>query len=375
MLKIIEPVNQERRYKNAQKKNKDEWKEPLIQTFLDDLEKGINIKGSRGKRSYTRLNTLRSRLKNWEEWTYNEYKKRITKLTYKEIHNLYHKLSIGEIRRKDGERYKGFTDYGKDIKTFWSWYVRHTRSEEDKDLRNITLDLNTTDETTRDFNYLTYQQFEELVKEVKEKYRPLLWFLFDSGIRSPKELLNIRRRDISEDEDSGKLLLHIRGEYSKTFGRKIKLMLSSDIMRKYLEMNELKPFDQVFPISPPSINKMLSLKVNKLFGIGKKYIKKEKVKGEIINRTAIKNGFTLYDIRHCSACYWITKYKKESVLKYRFGWKKSDRIFYYTHFLGIEDDITEDDTYTETDKKKLENRLEALEQALLNITKSSLKTK
>lgn len=370
---IIEPVDHEKRYKNAIKKHKDNWREPLISNFLEDLEEGINVKGSKGKRSYVRLNTLRSRLKKWEEWIYQEYKKTITTINYKELHKIYNKLNKGEIRKNNGDRYKGFTDYGKDIKTFWGWYVKHERRENNKDIQNITIDLNTTDEITKDFNYLTFEQFEELTKAVKEKYRPLLWFLFDSGIRSPKELLNVRKRDISEDKGTGKLLLNIREESSKTFGRKIKLMLSSDLLRQYFDINKFKPLDQIFPISPKSINHMLSKKVNELFGYGTPFKVTEKNKLQSFQRTKIRNGFTLYDIRHCSACYWITKYKKESVLKYRFGWKKSDRIFYYTHFLGLEDDITEDEMYTETDKKKMEKRIDILEETLLNITKSQFK--
>jgi hypothetical protein len=47
------------------------------------------------------------------------------------------------------------------------------------------------------------------------------------------------------------------------------------------------------------------------------------------------SNLTMYDFRHCSCCYWLPKYKSESALKYRFGWKKSDKIHYYSEMLGI----------------------------------------
>ena len=52
---------------------------------------------------------------------------------------------------------------------------------------------------------------------------------------------------------------------------------------------------------------------------------------------------SLYDLRHCSACFWRPRYKTESALKYRFGWKKDEMINYYTRFLGMEDTIKESD--------------------------------
>jgi hypothetical protein len=39
----------------------------------------------------------------------------------------------------------------------------------------------------------------------------------------------------------------------------------------------------------------------------------------------------MYDFRHSSCCYWLPRYKSENALKYRFGWKKSDMISYYSH--------------------------------------------
>ena len=65
----------------------------------------------------------------------------------------------------------------------------------------------------------------------------------------------------------------------------------------------------------------------------------------------------MYDFRHCSCCYWLPRYKSESALKYRFGWKKSDKINYYSEMLGMKDTIKEEDLYLEGDKKEKEDKI------------------
>ena len=70
---------------------------------------------------------------------------------------------------------------------------------------------------------------------------------------------------------------------------------------------------------------------------------------------------TMYDFRHISCCYWLPRYKSESALKYRFGWKKSDKIHYYSELLGMRDTITEEDLLVDVTKTEIEKRLTASE--------------
>ena len=65
----------------------------------------------------------------------------------------------------------------------------------------------------------------------------------------------------------------------------------------------------------------------------------------------------MYDFRHCSCCYWLPRYKSESALKYRFGWKRSDKIHYYSGMLGMKDTINEDDMLVDLTKTEIEKRL------------------
>ena len=66
---------------------------------------------------------------------------------------------------------------------------------------------------------------------------------------------------------------------------------------------------------------------------GVKVEKKELIHGKERIVYDYKNGLTLYDFRHASACYWITKYKSESALKYKFAWRTYKMIEYYTQFI------------------------------------------
>jgi hypothetical protein len=70
------------------------------------------------------------------------------------------------------------------------------------------------------------------------------------------------------------------------------------------------------------------------------------------------SDLTMYDFRHCSCCYWLPRYKSESALKYRFGWKKSDNIHYYYEMLGMSDTISEDDMFVDITKTDIEKKLE-----------------
>ena len=63
--------------------------------------------------------------------------------------------------------------------------------------------------------------------------------------------------------------------------------------------------------------------------------------------------------------YWpgrLPRYKSEAALKYRFGWKKSEQIHYYTDLLGMSDTICEEDLLGQENKTELEKRLAHTEQ-------------
>jgi hypothetical protein len=139
--------------------------------------------------------------------------------------------------------------------------------------------------------------------------------------------------------------LNIRDEISKTFGRRIKLMLCSQLIKDYIKIKELKPEDYLFRTAPALMNQYLKRLAERVLGsdaspAGAKY-----------------SELTMYDFRHVSCCYWLPRYKSESALKYRFGWKKSDKIHYYSELLGMKDNISDEDMLVDVTKTEIEQRL------------------
>jgi uncharacterized membrane protein len=127
-------------------------------------------------------------------------------------------------------------------------------------------------------------------------------------------------------------------------------MIYSDAI--WLNVKYMNPDDFLFPYSPTVVNRYLKTLGYKILHIGK---------SDNNGRTVI-DGLTMYDFRHSSSCYWVSRYKNETALKYRFGWKKSDMIYYYTNFIGIRDTISEDDLVDNESKIRLERELDAQKQ-------------
>ena len=126
-------------------------------------------------------------------------------------------------------------------------------------------------------------------------------------------------------------------------------MLCSSLIKEYVNTMGLSREDFLFKICPPVTNKYLKRLSKNLFG------DKETLAGGKCSE------LTLYDLRHCSSCYWLPRYKSESALKYRFGWYKSDKINYYSELLGMRDTIKEEDILVDETMAEIEKRLERSE--------------
>lgn len=315
----------------------------IILKFLSDMEIGANVSAEsvKGARSFNRLNTLRDKLsffaRNFES-RFNLNK--ITDIKEEQLMGFFADMKSGEIRKLDGQMYHSMTSFARIFKSFWHWHQKVSKKA-GLELPDITTDLDTRAEKP-DWVYLTEEQVKEMAESSKFERKALIYFLFDTGIRAPTELLNVRVSDLFNDCKE----LNIREETSKTFGRRIKLMLSSDIIKEYIKIKKLNPNDQLFEICPSVFNRYLKRLATKLFGdkvspAGEKY-----------------SNLSMYDFRHCSCCYWLPRYKSESALKYRFGWKKSDKIHYYSELLGMRDTITEEDILIDLTKTEIEKELQ-----------------
>lgn len=310
--------------------------------YLFDMEKGLNVSNGsvKGSRSHIRLINLKSKfflLISWAEKRYHALD--ITKLTEEQIMDLFLAMRDGEIKTKQNKKYRCVRDFAKVFKAFWHWHMKVSKKK-GIEVIDITEDLDTSGEKP-DWVYLTEEQIKELCEKSVYKYKVLFMFLFDTGIRSPTELVNVKVSDLSLDCKE----LMIREETSKTFGRRIKLLLCSNLLKEYIKTKKLSQDDYLFPICSHVVNRYLKRLGKKLFGdrespAGQKY-----------------SELSMYDFRHCACCYWLPRYKSESALKYRFGWKSSDKIHYYSELLGMRDTISEEDLLIDVTKTEIEQKL------------------
>lgn len=314
----------------------------IILDYMADMESGLNVSSSskKGARSYIRLNNLKQRIifltKTFEKM-YNLTN--ITSISEKNLHEFFTGMRNGTIKRLDGQVYKSPSDYVKIFKAFWHWHQKVNRKQ-GREISDITVDLDTSKDKPS-WVYLTEDQVKKLIDNASHEYKVLIMFLYDTGIRAPTELVNIKVSDFYNNFKE----LNIRDEISKTFGRRIKLMICSEIIKEYVLEKGLNSESYLFSKHPKVINQ---------------YLKRlaEKVLGDSVSLAGEKySNLSMYDFRHCSCCYWLPRYKSESALKFRFGWKKSDKIHYYSEMLGMRDTISEEDLLVDLTKTEIERKL------------------
>lgn len=319
----------------------------VLINYIFDMEIGANVsnRNKKGARSYPRLNNIRQRLSQILRMLQERGVEDITKVNEKAITSFFSDMRKGIIKTNKGGIYKSASDYTKIFKAFWHWWVKVNRKA-GKIIPDITEDLDARSDEKPDWVYLNDGQIDTLLKSADPRYKPLLAFLFDSGSRVT-EALSLRTKDVSEDEKN-EVWVDIPNEVSKTFGRKIKLILCGKDLIKYIKEGGLKDDDLLFPFSAPMVNKYLNQLGKELFGEG--YSKA----GERYSK------LTMYDFRHCSSCYWIKRYKTNGNLMYRFGWKSEKYIHYYSEFLGMKDPIKQEDLYIDITKTELEKEITEL---------------
>jgi integrase len=320
----------------------------IILQYISDMENGLNIssKSVKGPRSYIRLNNLRQRMIFLAKQIEQHCGINLPNISEEQIIKFFNAMRNGTIKRIDGKCYQSVVDFVKPFKAFWHWHMKINKKR-GIEISDITEDVDVSSSKPK-WVYLSQEQVKKLCDNAKLEYKILIMFLYDTGIRSPTELINIYISDIYEDFKK----LNIRQEIAKkgSFGRKINLMLSSDLLKQYIRDKGLQNNDHLFKISPPVVNQYLKRLAKRVLGdgislAGEKY-----------------SNLTMYDFRHCSCCYWLPRYKSESALKYRFGWKKSDKIHYYSELLGMKDTITEEDMLIDLTKTEIEKRLLKTEQ-------------
>jgi hypothetical protein len=318
-----------------------------------DLSVGKNIAhgSKRGQRSYIHLCNVRLRLRKIIEIFEKQTQKKFIELTEDDMLYLTNGMRNGTILSYNGKPYIDVASYAKKIIAFWRWILR-TQKESYPDLKNVVESLDSRADAKPKWFYFTIKDLEKMGDVAPNLYyKVLIYFLFDSGIRAPKELMNVRAKDFSEVPGTNLLFLTVREDTSKTFGRKIKLMISSDLIKKYIETNKLKDDDFLFTKSYTPTSRIIGRIGYKILGIGTPIKQK-------YSKIIVKGGITMYDFRHNSCCHYLPIYKSENQMKYRYGWKKGEMIHYYSEFIGMRDTITEEDMLTDTTKTEIVQQLQ-----------------
>lgn len=359
----FDPHNHQRAYMTWRAKGSlmpgtSEENRQLILRFIEDMEVGANVnpKSKKGARSYGRLRNIKTKLLTLSILMQKDLNiQTLADLEGKDIELLkfLKKLRDGTLTapKNKGKPLQAVGTYLKTFKAFWHWHQRVQRRQ-GRGVEDITMDLDCKDDKPK-FNYFTIDGLNQLCNHAKFEYKAMMMFMFDSGIRSPTEMMNAGVDDLEWDNKHNYYILNIREETSKTFGRKIKLLLCSEVLKEHIKNEGLKKGDPLFRKTPQRVNQYLRNLGYRILKIG--ILIEIEENGKKIQK--IVDGLSMYDFRHASACYWLPRYKSESAMKYRFGWKKSDMIHYYTELLGMKDTIQDDDLYVDISKTELEKQI------------------
>jgi hypothetical protein len=325
----------------------------LITKYVLDLYSGKNLaKGTgRGQRSYNHLCNVRVRLRRIVEMLESSAKKPLLELSEDDVLLVFNNMRNGVLLSTLGRPFLDTASYARAFISFWRWIVR-TR----KGVLNIVEAVDTKKENKPEWVYFTLKDVERMAENAPNfYYKALVYFLFDSGLRAPTELMNVRVRDLSDVPGTNYLFLNVRDETSKTFGRKIKLMMSSDVVRQYVKKRGLGSEDFLFDRAYIVMTRTVARLGFDVLKVGVP-IKQKNFK------ILVRKGVTLYDFRHNSVCHYLPIYKSENQMKYRYGWKKSEMIHYYSEFMGMRDTITDEDMLIDTTKTEIQQALQKEQQ-------------
>lgn len=250
----IDPYKNKESYLKWKEKTKDGIPEiskensEILLKYLFDMQNGLNVSkaSKKGPRSYTRLNNLRQRLVFLAKKIESRLHKDLIELSAEEVVTLFNELRDGTIKRTDGKQYMSIRDFTNPFKSFWHWHMKINR-QNSIDLPDITEYVDTSSSKPQ-WVYLTEEQVKRLCDYAKPKYKNMMMFMYDAGLRSPVELINLKVSDLYEDCRK----LNIRNEIVKkgSFGRKINLMFSSGYIKQHIKDNTLKPEDYLFSFHP-----------------------------------------------------------------------------------------------------------------------------
>lgn len=326
----------------------------LLLSHIAHMKAGLNVAVSsrKGARSPARLMTIANRLMAFMRLVQQQYgeQKHVDTLTSTELLLLFSAVRDGELKGRSGKALTDVATLAKVTVAFWHWWMRYQRSQGVK-IEDITLDLHKGNDKKPNWVYLEHFRLEKLRNAAPPFYSTLLWFNYDAGLR-PGELLQLRCGDIVQDED-GTFSVIVRPETSKVkAGRTIQLLLSGEQVRDHIIREKLGKDDLLFGKNEPAINMYLKRLALDLFG------------SDVTLARERYNQLTIEDLRHNSICMRI-RMKEFTVadLMAIYGWKKPDKIHYYSELLGLHTKKISPNTVAEVLKgRSIEKQLEESEQ-------------
>lgn len=329
----------------------------LIIDYINDLEKGIYVGASRkGGRSFKRLNASRHLLKTISRM-FNDFGIKGSMVNVKEniLFDFFRELEQGKISKQNGESYSqtSIGDFRRVYKAFFNWYRRKQKKVYNKEISDITEDLSCAVGKTR-FVYITKEQLDEILKYLPIKLQRFGLFLFDSIIRAPQEVLNLKGGDIFERD--GDVWVNVPDEASKTFGRVYNLLFCGEEILKHKKENNIGDDDYLFnKIDYEHFNKQIKKIAVKLYGDKISHPKAEKKYSELSS----------YDFRHCGGIFLrMMAQKNNSIsldsIRQRGGWSDFEMLNYYTKFLGLTGEIKKESLLIQEDKSKLEMKVKKM---------------
>jgi len=331
---IKDVYNNQRRFERWKQGTADTGVEGISPKNFDLIMKHLSMLEEKGSH-YNTINGRKTRLL-----------KLITMLEKAGVNNLLNlkeSVAYEVLKGESIDDLKGFS-------AFWRWLMKvqkklylESKGKKGKLLTDICEEFNKK-RGENSFVYFTFDDLKKMLPYFNQDEQVMLLFMFDTIIRSPTELMNVKVSDLHDDFSE----LRIREETSKTFGRVIKILLCKKELKDYVKRKNLKEDDFLFDYPPSTINKKLKEIAKKVFG------DKMSKAGEPYSKLA------LYDFRHSGAIHWrLGAYKsKIDALMYRGGWNNLTILNYYTKKIGMQDSIEKQDLLIGVDKNELERQIE-----------------
>lgn len=333
----------------------------LVIQFLSDMELGQNIarRSKRGGRGKHRLMVLKNKLLQLIRILEKEGVLNITKIKEEKLHSITQKIFKGDIKRVDGKNYRCPAEFVGSFKTFWHWWMKISKKK-GKSVLDITEDLETTAPENQ-FVYLTKEDVDKLAKHKKFDYneKVMIKFMFDSFMRFPSEVLNLKVKDIYKDKQDY-VCVNVSSEVgtkTKSSIRNFNLLYCGDEILRYIETNKLQGDDFLFKFMKNynyvgAFNKKLKEIAVEIFG--------DKVSHPVAGESYSR--ISGYDLRHAGAIHFRLLASKNGnisldVIRQRGGWSDFDMLNYYTKFLGLDGKIDKDMTLVAEDKTRIEKEL------------------